>query len=85
MRSDANLKTPFFQAHGRDDFVVNFRFGEMTHQTLKSLGVDAEFHAYNGMGHEAQPEELNALGEWLKARIGSGETTEETKPAKGKV
>jgi predicted esterase len=73
MRSDANLKTPLFQAHGEDDGVVNFKFGEMSHQEMKKLDMDVEFHKYPGMGHEANPQELKDLGAWIKARIGAGE------------
>lgn len=69
MRTDANLNTPLFQAHGEDDVVVDIRFGEMTHVALKELGINVEFHKYESMGHEADPEELNQLGEWISKRI----------------
>jgi predicted esterase len=71
MRSDANMKTPLFLAHGVDDSVVRVKFGEMSYEELKKLDVDVEFHKYPGMGHEANPEELKDLGAWIKARIGT--------------
>lgn len=71
MRSDANMKTPFFQAHGIDDGVVKFKFGELSYEEMKKLDMDVEFHKYPGMGHEANPEELKDLGAWIKARIGT--------------
>ena len=69
MRTDANLKTPMFQAHGEDDVVVKFNFGEMSYLALQKLGINVDFHKFEDMGHEAQPEELNSLGEWLKERV----------------
>ena len=71
MRSDANMKTPLFQAHGIDDGVVKFKFGELSYEEMKKLDMDVEFHKYPGMGHEANPEELKDLGAWIKARIGT--------------
>jgi predicted esterase len=69
MRTDANLKTPLFQAHGEDDVVVNFKFGQMTYLALQKMGINVDFHKFEDMGHEVQPEELNVLGEWLKERV----------------
>lgn len=94
MRTDANLKTPLFQAHGEDDVVVNFKFGESTYKALKKMGIDVEFHEIPDMGHEAQDEELKLLGEWLKRRLVIQETVKEpekkesemgTKEPRGKV
>jgi len=94
MRTDANLKTPLFQAHGEVDVVVNFKFGEMTYEALKKMGIDVEFHEIPDMGHEAQDEELRFLGEWLKRRLVIQETVKEpekkesemgTKESRGKV
>ena len=80
MRTDANLKTPLFQAHGTGDMVVNFKFGEMTYNTMKKMGIDVEFHEIEDMGHEAQDDELRLLGIWLKERLAVREVEKE--PAK---
>jgi len=72
MRSDANLKTPLFQAHGEDDTVVNIKFGELSHQELKKLDMNVEFHKYPDMGHEANPQELKDLGERLELASARG-------------
>ena len=69
MRTDANLKTPLFMAHGDEDMVVNFRFGQMSYERLQRLGADVEFHKIEDMAHEAQPEELRLLETWLKAKL----------------
>ena len=72
MRTDANLKTPLFQAHGEEDGVVRYEFGKQTHEALKKMGINAEFHSYEGMAHEANPTEIKLLGEWIKQRVGTG-------------
>lgn len=42
-----NKNTPFFLAHGSDDAVVPFQFGEKSSQTLKELGLkDVTFNRY---------------------------------------
>ena len=82
LRKEANFKTPMYQAHGTDDMVVQFKFGEMTHQRLKDLDIDVKFTKVDGMGHEADPEELADLGKWLKDRIGNPEMPKETEEVK---
>jgi predicted esterase len=76
MRTEANLKTPLFQGHGEDDAVVDIKFGERSYEEMKKLDMDVEFHKYQGLGHGADPEELNDLGEWFKKRIGDGKVPE---------
>ena len=68
-------------AHGEDDGVVKFQFGEMSYETLKKLGVDVEFHKIEDMAHEAQPDELNLLGAWLKTRLVANSVDDESKAA----
>ena len=80
MRSDANLKTPMLQAHGNDDVVVDVKFGELSYQVLKKLNIDVQFHKYDDMGHEAYPEELDKLGEWIKERLEIKDPAERSKP-----
>lgn len=84
MRTDANLKTPFFQAHGTADMVVKFEFGEMTYNALKNMGIDVEFHEIEDMGHEACPEELRFLGDWLKQRLVTQEAVKEPEKKEAK-
>jgi predicted esterase len=61
------------------DSVVKYEFGKQTHEALKKMGVDAEFHSYEGMGHEANPTEIKLLGEWIKQRVGTDVTDDTTK------
>lgn len=62
-------KFPIFQAHGTSDQIVDYKFGEMTHEGLRDqlqFGSAAEFHRYPGMAHSACPEEITDLGTWLE-------------------
>ena len=52
-----NLKTPFFIAHGHDDPVVKYEFGDMSQKYLKSLGFDVDFRSYR----YSPPSSLNPL------------------------
>ncbi|EED15364.1 phospholipase, putative [Talaromyces stipitatus ATCC 10500] len=56
-----NAKTPFFVAHGYEDPVVKYEFGDMTQKRLKGMGFDVEFHSYRGLGHSADPQEIEDL------------------------
>jgi predicted esterase len=77
MMSDANKKTPMFQGHGDADMVVNYKFGEMTAEALQKLGVTVDFHTFPDMGHEADPDELNLLRDWMGNRLTIHERVEE--------
>jgi len=84
MRNEANSKTPMFQAHGTDDMVVKFQYGLMTCEKLTELDIPVKFVKVDGMGHEADPDELLDLGKWLKERVGNpeGPAAKEGKKAK---
>ena len=41
-----NAKTPFFLAHGHEDPVVKYEFGDLTQKHLKGMGFNVEFHSY---------------------------------------
>jgi predicted esterase len=85
MRTDANLKTPLFMAHGTDDNVVKFKFGELSHLALTKMGVNVEFHKIEGMDHTSDLDELNMVGEWIKERLIFRETVNEVPKGRGKV
>ena len=54
-----NQKCKLFQAHGSQDPVVNFKFGQLSHNCLKtSVLENPVFKVYPGMGHESSPQEL---------------------------
>ncbi|KAJ5820608.1 hypothetical protein N7474_006199 [Penicillium riverlandense] len=74
-----NKNTPFFLAHGLDDAVVPFQFGEKSSQTLKELGLkDVTFNRYPDLGHSADPAEIDDLEQFLGKTIppeGDGQAT----------
>lgn len=78
-----NKETPFFLAHGKEDGVVKFDFGEMSYKMVKDLGVEnVSFNSYeyasssatgceiligySGLGHSADPDEINDLEKFLE-------------------
>jgi predicted esterase len=50
MLTDGGRATPFFQAHGTQDMVVPFMFGQISSQLISSFGVKSSFKDY-AMGH----------------------------------
>lgn len=81
MATDHAKKLPIFWGHGKADPLVNFDLAVMSREFLKAnLGIKTvepsevlnggvEFHAYDGMGHSANPEEIHALKEFMKKVI----------------
>lgn len=63
-----NLETPLFMAHGRDDPVVRFDYGEMSAKHLSTaVGMtNVTFKAYSGLAHSASDEELADVGRFLR-------------------
>ena len=50
MVTEGGRATPFFQAHGAQDMVVPFMFGQISSQLICSFGVKNDFKSY-AMGH----------------------------------
>ncbi|OGE48607.1 hypothetical protein PENARI_c027G11889 [Penicillium arizonense] len=66
----ANNKTPFFLGHGLDDDIVPFQFGKKSAEILKEIGVeDVSFNPYGGLGHSADPSEIDDLEKFLEKHI----------------
>ncbi|MBF0253639.1 MAG: carboxylesterase [Candidatus Omnitrophica bacterium] len=65
---DACLQTPVFMAHGKSDEVVPFDIGESSRELLESLGLSVQWQEYP-MGHAVCPEEIEAISEWIQARL----------------
>ena len=63
-RHDANVLTPLFLAHGRNDGVVPLARGAAGRDLLKGLGQPLEWHDYP-MEHSVCVEEVQALQHWL--------------------
>ena len=68
--TDANRRTPIFQAHGTFDPMVPHHLGVETRQWLVNGGWDVEWHDYP-MAHQVCLEEIEAIGAWLRRVLGS--------------
>jgi phospholipase/carboxylesterase len=64
-RANANLTTPIFMAHGRQDPVVPFQLGDDSRKVLEATGFKVEWHAYD-MPHSLCPDEIDDLRAFLK-------------------
>jgi phospholipase/carboxylesterase len=64
-RSAANLATPIFLAHGRQDPVVPLMLGEYAREALQASGYSVEWHAYD-MPHSLCPQEVTDIAAWLR-------------------
>ena len=63
-RTDANVLTPVFLAHGRRDAVVGIDRGLASRDALKTLGYGVEWHDYP-MEHSVSAEEVADLKRFL--------------------
>jgi phospholipase/carboxylesterase len=68
-RHAANLATPLFLAHGRNDGVVPHRAGVQSRDALTSLGHNIEWHDYP-MEHSVNAEEVADLQRFLLRVLG---------------
>lgn len=63
-RHAANLKTPIFMAHGRQDEVVEMGRATASRDALQALGHAVQWHEYP-MGHSVCVEEIGDWNGWL--------------------
>lgn len=49
---------PIFQCHGEVDPVVPYKFGQLSHYSLKTFMKNAQFKSYPGLSHSSSPEEM---------------------------
>lgn len=63
----ANRRTPLFLAHGTDDEVVRYAWGEASRKLLEEAGWPVEWHSYR-MPHSAVLEEIEDIGRFI-ARV----------------
>lgn len=50
---------PIFQCHGEVDPVVPYKFGQLSHYSLKTFMKNAQFTSYPGLSHSSSPDEMN--------------------------
>jgi phospholipase/carboxylesterase len=63
-RSDANRLTPIFMAHGQADAVITIGRARSSHEALKALSYDVQWHEYP-MAHSVAMEEIEDINAWL--------------------
>ncbi|XP_038057361.1 acyl-protein thioesterase 1-like [Patiria miniata] len=61
----SSLDCPVLQCHGDADPVVNFAFGQMTREKLKTICSNHTFHKYSGLGHSSCPKEMDDVRDFL--------------------
>ena len=64
-----NKDTPVLMCHGDSDMVVNYNWGKLSAEHLKTLGISIDFKTYRSMGHSSSQEELRDLAAFLKRVI----------------
>ena len=62
--AEANRRTPIFLAHGTDDEVVRYDWGEASSKLLADAGWPVEWHSYR-MPHSAVLEEIEDIGRFI--------------------
>lgn len=65
LQTEANRTTPVWLGHGTADPVVNFKYGQMTAKVLKEAGMNVSWNTYPGVGHTADPKEIQDLASFL--------------------
>ncbi|KOS22695.1 Acyl-protein thioesterase 1 [Escovopsis weberi] len=64
------LSTPVFIGHGTDDQKVEFQHGEQAAALLRLMGLDVDFHEYQGLGHWYSAEMLEHIVNFLADKGG---------------
>lgn len=60
-----------FIGHGSEDRQVAYSGGPHAEASLKALGLEAEFHGYEGLEHSISAAETADLARWLERSLGS--------------
>lgn len=50
---------PIFQCHGEIDPVVPYKFGQLSHVSLKTFMKNAQFNSYPGLSHSSSQQEMD--------------------------
>ena len=68
-RSEENKEARILMAHGSADPVISVELANASHDILKALGYEVEWHEYNGMQHSVSEQEIFHIAEWLEGTI----------------
>ncbi len=55
--------------HGSVDQLVRYEWGQQTAAILTELGLKVDFRTYKGLGHSADPKEIDDLVSYLDERL----------------
>lgn len=64
---DNRVTLPIFFAHGTDDEVIRLEYAEESLDALEGAGFQVEWSTWQ-MDHSVSPDEITAIGEWLRAQ-----------------
>ncbi|CBX93256.1 hypothetical protein IAQ61_008969 [Plenodomus lingam] len=64
-----NQNVPIFMAHGDADPVVAHKWGKLSAEELEKHGFKVDFRTYKGMGHSADPSEIDHIEAYLNKQI----------------
>ncbi|KAG9247422.1 putative phospholipase [Calycina marina] len=68
-QDDPNRETPIFMGHGDIDSLVLPKWGQMSKDMLSADGYKVDLKFYKGLGHSADPEEIDDVEKYLNERI----------------
>jgi phospholipase/carboxylesterase len=66
----ANHDVPVLMCHGTEDTVVLPRFGEISRDALREVGINVDWRTYP-MPHSVCPQEVIDIAQWLRDRVGN--------------
>ncbi|KAH9491711.1 acyl-protein thioesterase [Bulinus truncatus] len=61
-----NTGVPVLQCHGTGDPLVSYRWGQATHEIIKTFNPAAQFKSYSNMGHSSNPLEMEDVKHFLQ-------------------
>jgi len=68
--SAANRDVPIFMAHGRDDTVIPYAFGQRSGELLRAAGYAVDWRGY-AVEHGVSLDEVRDIAGWLRGVFGA--------------
>lgn len=69
--ASVNHHVPIFLAHGQQDHIVDFNYGEKTHAQLQQINPNITWRAYPDLMHSVNQAEIADLDTWLNQQLTS--------------
>lgn len=73
--SEHAKNTPVFVGHGELDELVQPKFGQLSANTLKDIGLNVTFEMYEGMSHSSSPAEIRDVAKFVTDLVPSASTS----------